>query len=177
MTFAAMLVFGISLALIVLLFVLKRIEIGRGARFGERFRASADVGALRVKGWLEMSEWYLEQTPWFIGAITRYGVHVGALSFARIARTSAEYAHGLADLVSHKHRFERRETKSEYLKLVSDLPRRTPEPVAVAERPAPAPEPVAITSEPEQEQAPVVKPVESKPMHRNGKKRRSKNGK
>jgi hypothetical protein len=84
---------------------------------------------------------------------------------------------------SHELRAHRRnmrtvsQTKSEYLKLVSDLPRRTPEPVAVAERPAPAPEPVAITSEPEQEQAPVVKPVESKPMHRNGKKRRSKNGK
>lgn len=120
MQFAAMIVFSVSLVLTIALFVLKKTEVRRGARFVEPARASADRGALKVKGVLGTMELYVEHTPWFIGAFTRYLVHVGALSFARIARSSAEYAHALADLVSHKHRFERRETKSEYLKQVSE---------------------------------------------------------
>jgi hypothetical protein len=125
MTFAAMIIFGVSLTLIIALFVLKRIEIRRDVRFGEHLRASADSGALRVKALLETTEDHIENIPFFIGAMTRYGVHVGALSFARLARVLEEQAHRLADLVSHKHRFERRETKSKFLKEVSDYKART----------------------------------------------------
>ena len=114
-----MIVFGVSLVAIILLFVLKSIEVKRDRRYAHTVRLYADRGALRVKRWFEVSEWYLEKTPWFLNALARYGIHVGALSFARFARTSAEQAHRLADLVSHKHRFERRETKSKFLKDVS----------------------------------------------------------
>lgn len=139
-----MAVFGSSLVLILFLFALKHVEARRGARFAESTRIRADEGALRVKHIVHLGEWYLEQAPWFLGALTRYSIHVGALGYARLARTSAEYAHALADLVSHKHRFERRETKSQYLRQVSDLPRRTQEPVA-----EPAPAPVIEATEPE----------------------------
>jgi hypothetical protein len=49
MTIAAIAVFSVSIVLILMLLALKRAEASRGARFGEGIRASADVGALRVK--------------------------------------------------------------------------------------------------------------------------------
>lgn len=115
-----MIVFFVSLGGIVLLFLLKRAEAGRGRRYAEDMRLRADGGALVVKDWLEAGEWYLARAPWFVGALARYMVHIGALSFARVARASEKYAHRLADLVSHKHRFQRRETKSQFLKDVSE---------------------------------------------------------
>ena len=121
MVLAAVTTFGASLFLLVVLFGLKRVEVNRGARFGEGLRTRADLGALRIKRLLAMSEWYLEQAPFFLAALTRYGIHVGALSYARIARKSAESAHSLADLVSHKRGFQRRETKSQYLRDVSEV--------------------------------------------------------
>lgn len=121
MTFAAMVVFGVSIALILVLFALKRVEMGREQRFGEGLRARADVGALRVKSVLAMGESYLADMPFFLGALSRYFVHVGALSFARLARASAKRAHQLADFVSHKRGFERRETKSQFLRDVSEV--------------------------------------------------------
>ena len=120
MSFAAVILFFVSLLLIVLLFVLKRFEVRRGARIGESFRAQADVGALRVKQWLEAGETFIENIPLYASALARYGVHIGALGFARAARGSAEQAHRLADLVSHKRNFERRETKSQFLRDVSE---------------------------------------------------------
>ena len=113
-------VFFVSLCAIIVLFTLKRVELNRERRFAEGMRSRADASALRVKAWIEISEKYLERTPWFIAALARYCIHIGALSFARLARTSAEQAHALADLVSHKRNFERRETKSQFLKDVSD---------------------------------------------------------
>lgn len=119
MTLAAMVVFFVSLSGILFLFILKSVEVRRNARFAEGMRTRADHGAMRVKAVLETTEGYIENIPFFLGAFTRYGVHISALSFARLARVSEEQAHRLADLVSHKHRFERKETKSRYLKEVS----------------------------------------------------------
>ena len=113
-------VFACSLVCILLLFAVKKLETGRGKRFAEGLRIRADYGALYIKHWLELSEEYLEHTPFYVVALARYGVHVSALSFARVAKKSAEYAHSLADLVSHKRNFERRETKSQFLKEVSE---------------------------------------------------------
>lgn len=121
MIIAACAVFGTSLILLFLLFVLKRAEIVRGARFGEVFRAQADRGALRIKSLLHVIEEGLAEVPFYLGAIARYLVHISALSFARLARASAQRAHQLADLVSHKHRFQRRETKSQFLREVSEV--------------------------------------------------------
>ena len=116
---AAVIVFFVSLFLVFVLFALKRVELARGARIAEPLRASADLGALRVKRLLSDVEERIENIPFFLSALVRYGVHICALSFARLARVGEREAHRLADLVSHKHRFERRETKSKYLKEVS----------------------------------------------------------
>ena len=113
-------VFVSSLTLIIILFLVKKLEVNRPRRFAEGLRMSADIGAVRIKSWLETSETYLEQAPFFLALLARYGIHIGALGFARLARTSAEQAHALADMVSHKRTFERRETKSQFLKDVSE---------------------------------------------------------
>lgn len=120
MSLPALIVFFASLGGILFLFLLKRIEMNRERRFAEGLRARADASALRIKTLLETSEEILENIPFVIAALARYGIHIGALGFARLARTSAEQAHALADLVSHKRNFERRETKSEYLKQVTE---------------------------------------------------------
>lgn len=121
MTLTAAIVFGVSLLLLALLFLVKRVEANRSARILEGVRGRADSGALRVKAALVRGESYLEELPFFLGALSRYIVHIGALSFAKIARSSAKRAHQLADLVSHKHGFERRETKSRFLREVGDV--------------------------------------------------------
>lgn len=120
MIIAPAIVCGITLFLLIVLFSLKRAEVARGRRFGEAFRTRADERALRIKAALENGEAYLAEMPYFFSALSRYFVHVGALSFAKIARASAQRAHHLADLVSHKRGFERRETKSQFLKDVSE---------------------------------------------------------
>jgi hypothetical protein len=122
MTIVALVVFAMSLLLILVLFAVKRIEADRPRRFADGVRTRADAGALRVKAILETGESYLEELPFFLGAFARYLVHIGALSFARLARASAYQAHLLADFVSHKRGFERRETKSQFLKDVSEYP-------------------------------------------------------
>lgn len=121
MTLTAAIVFGVSLLLLAVLFLVKRVELNRHARMFEGMRARADSGALQIKAALVRGESYLEELPFFLGALSRYLVHIGALSFAKLARASAKRAHQLADFVSHKHGFERRETKSRFLREVSDV--------------------------------------------------------
>jgi hypothetical protein len=116
---AAIIVFGTTLVLIVFLFALKRYEIVHAHMYGATWRARADEFALRIKRRIATVERYLERTPDFIVAVLRWSLHVLALMIARAARNSERQAHRLADLVSHKHNFERRETRSEFLKKVS----------------------------------------------------------
>ena len=52
--------------------------------------------------------------------LSRFLVHEAALGIARAARYSERQAHRLADMVSHKRGFERRETRSEFLRKVSE---------------------------------------------------------
>jgi hypothetical protein len=120
MIIAPAIVCGVTLFLLIVLFALKRAEATRGRRFGVGLRDRADARALRIKASLENGEAYLSEVPFYFSALSRYFVHVGALSFAKIARASAQRAHQLADLVSHKRGFERRETKSQFLREVSE---------------------------------------------------------
>ncbi len=125
MTFAAGIVFGFSLFSILVLFLMKRYEVANGRLIGGSARDSADLFALRVKWVLMVIEWYLARTPDILLVFTRFGVRFLALSFARLARTAEGEAHRLADFVSHKRNFERRETKSNYLKQVGEHPIRS----------------------------------------------------
>ena len=120
MTFAASILFGVSLFGIIVLFLVKRYEMVRGSLVGGRFRARVDDFALDVKWVIMVIEWYLARTPDMLMALSRLGIRSGALGFARLARVSEEQAHRLADFVSHKRNFERRETKSTFLKQVGE---------------------------------------------------------
>lgn len=114
----AIIVFGTTLVLIAFLFALKRYEMSHARIYGVAWRSKADNLAIRIKGRLATCERYLEHTPDFVVAVLRWGVHVLALLIARAARNSERHAHRLADMVSHKHNFERRETRSDFLKQV-----------------------------------------------------------
>lgn len=118
MPIAAFVLFGVSLFGLILLFAVKAREAAHPSSSRAAWRDRADDFALEVKWVLLVVEWYITRLPLFTTLIARRLVHNSALSFARLARVSAEQAHRLADFVSHKRTFERRETKSDFLKQV-----------------------------------------------------------
>ena len=121
-TIAAVSVFAFSFVGVLFLFLMKKIEIVRGSLIGGNFRDDADLFAMRVKWVFLVVEWYLSRMPDFVFHYGRHLVRVGALNLARAARQAEAQAYRLADFVSHKRNFERRETKSQYLKKVGEQP-------------------------------------------------------
>jgi hypothetical protein len=116
----AIVIFGISLIGIGMLFLLKRWETEAGRVLAPAWRKEADYRALALKDKLFHLRRDLARIPPIALLYCRYLVHEGALGFAAFARMSEGYAHRLADLVSHKHTFVPRETKSEFLRQVSE---------------------------------------------------------
>lgn len=117
----AMIVFIVSLALIVLLFALRYVEERRGGRFGARPRQLADNAALNLKDALVHGKDQLEKLPPEVAHVSMGAIHSGALGAASVARSFEAQAHRFADFVSSKRNFQRRETKSEFLKQVTDF--------------------------------------------------------
>lgn len=111
--------FAVSFVGIAGLFALKYREEKAGRVYLPSLRDSADEKAVAFKGWLARRGKDLELLPPFAAMLARRGVHELALSFAAIARMGETQAHRLADLVSHKHRFERRAPRSEFLMRVA----------------------------------------------------------
>ncbi len=120
MAIFAIIIFGISLVAIGALFVLKHWEVGAGRVLVPTVREDADRRALAFKDRLLHLREDLARIPPITVLYARYLVHEGALGFAAFARMSEHQAHHLADLVSHKHTFAPRETRSEFLKQVSE---------------------------------------------------------
>lgn len=120
MMIAALSVSIFSLAGILAIFAMKKLEVSRGALYGGAWRDEADLFAMRVKWVFLVIEWYLTRLPDFLFLLARYGVRAGALHAAQVARSAEAHAYRLADFVSHKRNFERRETKSAYLKQVGE---------------------------------------------------------
>lgn len=119
MVFAAS-TFFVSLGGIGALFALKYWEMRRGEVFFPAMRARADVQAAKLKvlagaAWLDLAK-----IPPMTLRIARILIHDAALGIAALARMSERGAHRLADFVSHKRGFERRETRSEFLRKVSE---------------------------------------------------------
>lgn len=116
MTFLAISVFGIGL-----LFYIKHWEEKRARVFAPGFRLLADEKALEFKAFLATCEGEFRKLGPTSIRIGRVLLHDLALSLAALSRASERQAHKLADMVSHKHTFQRRETKNDFLKQVSDV--------------------------------------------------------
>ncbi len=118
--------FFLSLSGIAALFYMKHWELKRERALSPNLREQADLYALDLKLLLERSRFEAAKIPPLLMLFARFLVHEGAMYFAQFSRFTERKAHELADLVSYKHRFERRETKSEFLKQVSDHKSETP---------------------------------------------------
>jgi hypothetical protein len=80
----------------------------------------ADDYALAAKAHLSRLSAWAQTLPGVLWLIIRYGIHRSAKAFARLARAAEDAAHRLADRASHRHRFERGNHTSEYLRQVGE---------------------------------------------------------
>jgi hypothetical protein len=116
----AVIVFVFSLFGIAALFALKYWELRHEKVLAPDFRRKTDVRARQLKELAYAARADLVKLLPEIVRVARFIVHEAALGFAALARFSERQAHRLADLVSHKRGFERRETRSEFLKKVAE---------------------------------------------------------
>lgn len=116
----ALTAFIASIVVLGALFTLKHIELQRGAAYMPHIRARADQHALYIKTLCNKGLIYAEKLPQDMAVSIRFSVHMGAIMLAHIARAAEVGAHKLADRISHKHQFERGESRSEFLKSVRE---------------------------------------------------------
>jgi hypothetical protein len=119
MTFATI-VFLLALVGIVALFGLKHWELARGRVLAPALRESADKQALRVKELMGALQIDLAKLPPLLLYAAQRTLHAAAVDFGHLMHWLGVQAHNLADLVSHKRNFQRGETRSEFLKKVSE---------------------------------------------------------
>lgn len=120
-------VFLLALLLLIALFALKYWERTHDRVLAPRMRVMADAQALRLKELVIAARIDLAKLPPFMLQLGRYFIHEGALALAKLARLGERQAHRLADRASYKYRFEKRETRSEFLKKVAEGKNGTPE--------------------------------------------------
>ena len=109
-----------SLAGLIALFCLKYVELRIGVVYAPKFRMRADRLARMTRVFLYFALEHIERLPHDALTLLRVVAHYGAVLFARGARAAEYGAYRLADRVSHKHHFERGETKSTFLRSVSE---------------------------------------------------------
>jgi hypothetical protein len=108
--------FVLSVTLMVVFLEVKRYEQKRAVMlFAPTQRARLDAFAALSKEKLSHSGTELAKLPPVILFYAQIAIHEIALAIAASARFLESQAYALADLVSHKHRFEIRETRSEFL--------------------------------------------------------------
>lgn len=113
-------VFFFSLAGIAGLFAFKEWE-GRNERtMAPRLRETLDAWALHLKDLGIALQADLEKLPPELVHLSRIAIHEVALGTAALLRFLESQAHRLADFVSHKHAFQRRAPRSEFLKKVTE---------------------------------------------------------
>jgi hypothetical protein len=109
-------VFGASIVGVIFLLALKAWEMRREHVVAPRLRAKLDAGALFLKSQIEKGEAFLAELPSLASFVAMKTLAGGSVHLAHLARRMSESAYRLADFISHKHNFERRETRSEFLK-------------------------------------------------------------
>src|SRR3989338_562366 len=117
-------IFFISLAGLAGLFGFKLWENGRGQMPWQDARRRIDEHAHRTKEIMLVSVVELEKLPPYLLLFISTSIQRGAISFGYLAHWLGRRSHALADMVSHKHRFQRKETNSEFLKKVIEHPMR-----------------------------------------------------
>jgi hypothetical protein len=158
---------GVSILGLSVLFYVKHWEETHARVFVPDLRLAADEKALEFKALLIQGKEEARKLGPTSLRLSRMLLHDLALSLAALSRASERGAHKLADMVSHKHAFQRRETQNEFLKQVSDVPMRNSREV-VATIVAPEvtmQDEVVVPPPPEAPVAPVMPPVQvSAPM-------------
>ena len=112
--------FFLSLAGIAGLLAVKEWEWKRGKILFPAVREKLDLWDARLRELVCALQVDIEKLPPEIIHISRIIVHEAALAAAAFLRSLEKRAHQLADLVSHKHAFQRRAPRSEFLKKVSE---------------------------------------------------------
>jgi hypothetical protein len=112
---------GASILGLSTLFYVKHWEETRARVFVPNLRLAADEKALEFKALLIQGKEEARKLGPTSIRLSRMLLHDLALSLAALSRASERGAHRLADMVSHKHAFQRRETQNEFLKQVSDV--------------------------------------------------------
>lgn len=118
--FVAATLFFVSIVGIAGVFGIKHWEQSAQRVLAPSFRGKLDVRALQVKELLAAARLDLAKLPPAAVRLGRFLIHEAALGLAVLARIAEKQLHRLADLVSHKHRFEKRSTRSEFLKKVAE---------------------------------------------------------
>lgn len=116
----ASIVFLITCVLLCALFALKYYEGRLGVVYGEAWRARADLRVVALRSWALSHTDLLETLPSIVARYGRFLVHEIALLIAYSARRIEMWAHELADFASHKHSLQIRETRSDFLRQVSE---------------------------------------------------------
>lgn len=111
-------IFFLSLISLVGFFWLKERERTRTHASFSMLRERLDSYAVRLQDLIIVLKTDAEKIPPDIMHISRILIHEIALSLASALRFLSLQAHGLAELVSHKHNFVRRAPRSEFLKKV-----------------------------------------------------------
>jgi hypothetical protein len=117
---ASTLVFLGALAGLAILFFVKSYELSREVLLFPKAHAFADDRARLLRGDLMRVSRALEKLPGRTVMMVRSVLHMAAVQAATMASSTEEKLYTLADKVSHKHRFERKETSSQFLKQVTE---------------------------------------------------------
>lgn len=113
-------VFFLALILIIALFTLKQWELSHERVFFAPWRQRMDTQAAHLKELMLAARQDIAHLPPFLLDAAQSVVHGIAVDAGHIAIWLGQQSHRLADTVSHKRNFEPRETKSEFLKKVSE---------------------------------------------------------
>lgn len=120
MMLAASMLFLLSLGGIIALFALKYREAERDLVYAAEARRRLDERARHLKQAVLRFGAEAEKIPPRAVALSHFLIRDLALLTARAGEALERRAYRLADMVSHKHRFERRETRSDFLKQMNE---------------------------------------------------------
>jgi|SRR5580698_7743683 hypothetical protein len=112
--------FFITLIAILSLFGLKEWELRSGRVLAPRARVWADGEAIHLKELMQAGRKDMEKIPPLLLYLIEQSLRGFADGATHFAHWLGIQAHNLADSVSHKRNFQRRQTRSEFLRKVAE---------------------------------------------------------